>query len=369
MVESDTFGICSKGRIIHLEKDGGGLQTFNGRVTVQNLDRSSTTSSAITGGFIEYLHPRQISSVTTNSPDQVNVVPAPVVPAPSVQVLPEVIVVGYLPASGSGPSLAYYLSFQSMLGMSGSGGGGSATGPIGGGPGAGIYGPVGGARGVGLPLIGKNNLLVNYETSSTRPGIDVTAFMKCFSQIPDAGATCSVMIFTDLPVNDDPSYIFNILTGATGHCFLQLTKSNGAASVSQTFGFTTSKPLAVLGLPVAGKIVDNTGHKFNASFTMNLTAAQLQAAINAVIATGSSQQYDIWNHNCVDYALGIINTVRPGNPLKIVKLKDIETGELFSSPQGLYMTLGQMKEPGSPEAKNIIMNVVQHAGTSHGPCN
>jgi hypothetical protein len=124
-----------------------------------------------------------------------------------------------------------------------------------------------------------------------------------------------------------------------------------------------------LAFPVAGKIVDNAAHKYNASLTMSLTPAQLQTEISAITAIGNIPQYDMWENNCVDYAVGILNKVRPSNPLEVIKLKDPSSGDLYNTPQGLYMALDEMKQANGPEAKNITTDIVSHAGTSHGACN
>jgi hypothetical protein len=125
--------------------------------------------------------------------------------------------------------------------------------------------------------------------------------------------------------------------------------------------------MAVLAFPVAGKIVDNSLHKYNASITMNITPAQLTTEINAVIAAGSTPSYNMWDNNCVDYAIGILNAVRPSNPINVGMSIDPSTDEVYQTPQSLYIALQNLKNAGGADAANISMDVVKYAGTSTGP--
>jgi len=368
LLQTDSIGNCKRGKFVHIRRDSTDMKTFNGKISIANFQHVATVKKVT-----ENVSATEDCVVAEEELDADDC-EAAVVPSCS-GCLPEVIVVGYISSGGGGGgSISYgdYLNLVSLAsggastssGTSGSGGGsGSSNGTS-----SGIYSPVV-VPGKPAALQPSPDIMINYETSANNPAIDVPTFMKCFSTIPDAGATCSVTIYADLPVNDNPQYIFNILTGATGHSFLQLTKSNATQSVTQIIGFTTSKPLAVLGFPVAGKIVNNAGHKWNASLTMSLTPAQLQTEINAVNAFGSNQQYDMWEHNCVDYTTSIINQVRPGNPLEVGLTLDPSTGDSYNTPQGLYIALDQLKQMNGPDAKNITLDVVNHAGTSHGPCN
>jgi hypothetical protein len=360
LLQTDSLGNCNNGKIIHLEKGQVNDALFNGKISIQSLNRGQITSSVITDGYVEALHPRRFSGNTiTNSLD--------LLPDPA-QVLPEVIVVGYIPASG-GISYADYLYLEGLMGFSGNtGSGGSGAGSV---PSFGIYSPVSGG-GSGAGILPSHDLNINYESSIYKPGIDVAAYMKCFSLVPDPGAQCSVTIFTDLPVNDDPSAFFNWYTGATGHSFLQLTKTNGSQSVTQIVGFTAQKPFQAIGAsnPVASKMVDNADHKWNAALTMNITPSQLNSEIQQIRYLSGIMQYSISNYNCVDFALQVINTIRGVNPLIIPKYQiPGQPMSASNTPEGLYKLLDNMKVAGGAEAKNILTDVVLHAGTSHGACN
>jgi hypothetical protein len=382
LLRTDSLGNCQQSLIIGLDKDScRNCAVFNGRITLSGLNRQVLMSSVISQGYIEALH----SSPSISLMD----LPAPLQAGPPYQSLPEVIVVGYLPAtSGASPSLGDLVNLEA-LGSLGYGGGASA------GPGAGaggttgsgsfgssgngtiygasgsaeVYSPLNGGSGSGIQP--SNDVVVNFETSTSLPAINVSAYMQCFSSIPDAGAQCSVTIYADLPVNDNPQFIFNWNSGAVGHSFLQLTKTGTGGSVTQVIGFTASKPFQAMVSPgaVPSKIVDNQGHKFNASLTMNITSAQLNLEI-ATIEALSTINYDIVNYNCVNFSVQVLNAVRSGIPLVVPDFQIPGASQALSStPEGLYILLSQMKKAGGPEAGNIITNEILWAQMSHGACN
>src|SRR5207253_3731182 len=73
-----------------------------------------------------------------------------------------------------------------------------------GGGGSGNYGTAGGSGETLAPVIS-----VDVETGVSLPAIDIKKYMSFFNSIPDAGATCSIEIFADIPVDGDPSKFFN----------------------------------------------------------------------------------------------------------------------------------------------------------------
>ncbi|WP_018613941.1 hypothetical protein [Segetibacter koreensis] len=75
--------------------------------------------------------------------------------------------------------------------------------------------------------------LVDFEFIDNLTPIDISKYLKCFSTIPDYGATCSIAILVNIPVDDNPNSIFDFKQGATGHTFLQITKTNGGQTVTQ----------------------------------------------------------------------------------------------------------------------------------------
>src|SRR3712207_6707233 len=92
-------------------------------------------------------------------------------------------------------------------------------------------GPVGGTR--------PNNpvMAVDFEKQDDESPINIDQFVRCFDAIPDAGATCSIEILSDIPVDSDPNKIFSFDSRSPGHTFLNIRKSNGSQSASQNIGF------------------------------------------------------------------------------------------------------------------------------------
>ena len=119
---------------------------------------------------------------------------------------------------------------------------------------------------------------------------------------------------------------------------------------------------------VTSKIVDNQGHKYNASLTMNITPAQLATEIHTIEAL-SGTQYDLINYNCVNFSVAVMNAIRSTNPLVVPPMVSPEGTSLSNTPEGLYVALSRLKEAGGTDAPNIALDVVNFAGNSHGPCN
>jgi hypothetical protein len=354
LLRTDSIGEVNEGVFVNLKKNGGEPSLFNGWIDEWSLDRKQILSSDIDHGYIAALHAK------INPDTRANMLAPSIVPSPVYDELPDVMVVA---GTGSGISYTDYILLDHLLNFNPQPASGSS-------PLFGIYSPLqGGATG---GLQNSSDILINFETSSYSPAIDINAYLKCFSTLPDNGATCSITIYCDLPVNDDPSVIFNWYTGATGHVFLGLSKTNIDRTINQFIGFQPQKPFQsiIAGVPVASKMVDNGGHKWNAALTMTVSPDQLNSLISQIIFLSSSMLYSITTYNCVDFALQVINGVRGVNPILIPKFQ-IPGQPLSNSntPEGLYKELSAMKLGGGADANNIITNVVAHANLSHGPCN
>jgi hypothetical protein len=378
LLQTDSLGNCKKGHIILLDRPSHyDPAQFYGQIDVLSLQRKLELHSIISNGFAESLHPRLFSNTRTNDLTDIPLLlPAPTQMGPVYEELPEVMVVGYIsPNGGSGISYQELLSFESLINLGygspspGSGTGSATAAGSGGSAGSAVYSPLSGGSGSGIEP--SQDLIINYESSAGLPGINLQSYMQCFANIPDDAAQCSLSLLADLPVNDNPYIIFNWNSGAVGHCFLRLTKSGNGESVSQTIGFAPTKAFQALvsSVPVAGKMVDNGNHKYNASLTMPVTPLQLNTAIQA-IEKNSSALYDLVNFNCVNFSVQVINSIRPDNPLSVPLLQiPGNAASLSSTPEGLYILLNRMKAAGGPEASNIITDDILFAAPSHGPCN
>lgn len=370
LLTSDSSGNVSDGREVNLTRDPLIDYVFNGRIEIKDLQGKLISSNVVNNGYRVSDRIRQPGGSTVNSVENMFLVPA--VP---IEELPEVVVVGYYDAGGI--SLGDYI-FLSGLGGSGFGGAGSGSGNAGGGGGSAdggnsgtisaaysILRPAGGISSPASRTVVGRPTTISVETSYTKPGINLMAYLKCFSNIPDGGASYSVALLVDLPVNDDPTQVFNPLTGAVGHCFLGLTKSGSGQTVTQYFGFTSTRALAaIVGTVTPGKVVDNGGHKYNGLLTIPVTAGQFGIAMNE-IASLSSASYDLNKFNCVDFSLSVVNSFRPTTPIIPLPAQMPGGGLSINTPQGLYQTLQHIQNAGGTAVTGSIWN----AGSSHGQCN
>ena len=362
IVRTTGNGKLLRGKIVHL--DGSEIEVgegkvkrrvFEGSVSISSLDHREVLSSAIHNGYMAALHPQM------NTREQGT---EPVYP---VNVMPEVVVVAYV-HSGGGIDFSTWLRLTSFFynndtGTSSIAGGdyGSYYGSLDGG-GGGSYGDTGGG-GSG------ETIAVDIESYVDNPAINVDQYLKCFDNIPDDGATCSITIYADIPVDSDPSKYFNWNTESPGHCFLELKKTNGTQSVQQSIGFypATNWKNILNADPVDSKMVDNGHHEFNAALKMNVNPYLFKMAIGKIKEL-STMKYDMDEFNCTDFALEVFNYVR--TPLQIPQYVIPGGTQASNMPQGLYIKLQDMWLNNDPEKNNIIIDILKgYVGGSSGPCN
>lgn len=376
-------GSFSAGKIFNISKDAEPTQPktiarFNGKIQILSLKRNLLTASLITNGYVDAFHIKQGN-------------PSSKVEAVEIPLMPEVVVMCYITPDGGGYSYYDYYGLGSFF-SGGSSGGGNGGG--GSGSGSGMGGSIGGSSYynnsnpgdsiVGSPhpvhkavppVIDDEPILIDYEPVENLTAINMGQYLKCFSNVPDAGATCTIKIMTDIPVDSNPNEFFDWSLGSPGHTFLQLTKTNGSQTVQQNIGFypITGWKTIIAPTPLDSKFVDNAQHEFNASLSESLTPDKFQGALTHMQYLSSFIKYDIARYNCTDFALEVFNYKRGGNQLTI-PMYDIPPGgdapNGTATPGGLYLKLQEMKKPGSAEAVNItIPGYKGYAGISNGPCN
>lgn len=368
LVKLNVDGNIKEGRIIRL--NGGVLGVagdpvrigeWEGNISISPLNRESVVNSAVHRGYIEAFHPGLNTRETLLG----------------ASVLPEVVVVAYVdriePMDYSTwlwlNSFFYINNFTDSGGGGGgeSGSGGSYYGSLGGYSGGG--GTTGDTGNLGPAVSSDETMLIDLDTYVDHEAIDVEQYLKCFDNIPDAGATCSVEILTDIPVDSDPSKLFNWQTDSPGHVFLQLKKSNGTQFAQQSIGFypNTNWKNILNADPVDSKMVDDGGHEFNASLKMNVSPFNLRSVIGKIKEL-SKMKYDMDEFNCTDFALEVFNYVR--TPLEIPKYVLPGGTVVTNTPQGLYNKLLEMKQNNDPEAANTTVGFLKgYVGGSSGPCN
>lgn len=363
VLQTDSLGNIHDGKLVHLEKavtekTAGAEMDFNGFISIYSVDGRSSRF-VIRNGYFD----RGVRTAREES-----------FPVPKVDELPEVIVVGYITRAGGGISIGNYMQLQSLFNSYGTGYN-DGTGPNAVTGGSTVYSYLGGGgwQPVQNQATAVPDMIVSPETSYLRPPIDINAWTKCFSDLPDAGAVFSLTLFGDLPVDTDPTKGINLWDGNTGHCFMQLTKTTGDQTVTQVIGFTAESPMSAITNTdafVPGKLVDNAGHKYDCSITMNLRADGFLNVINKMKSLSGRMQYSVVNYDCLDYALDVFNSVRPGNPVRIDKTYSVSDpfSNIANGPK-LYTLLEDMFMSGSPEAANITIGGPRYVGESHGPCN
>ncbi len=406
LVHTDAGGSIRVGAAVHLENTTPAQSwQFSGSIRLRSLSGKDITQSQIVAGHILSLHTGKRLTTTPAGTKEVDVLPAP-----DADWLPEVVVVGY-----SGGSATPYISLDALLpgvgngnlginsgGSSGSAGSGSSGSP-GGGPGnssapsatppadptpSPTYSPLDPTR-FSHPSFGTSvvdPIEAEPEYADDLPVINIQKYFNCFDLVPSAGATYSIKLCADLPINNNPGASMNFSGGVNaGHSFLVITKSSGSSTITQCFGFYPQERPSLLNpfSPITSVLKDNGNREINASITMVITSDQFNAVkVGAINLCNSS--YSLDNSNCTDYALGVFNAART-NPLKIDPYIIREPGissptgisspgfdvTINSSPQQLYSKLSAMKSASDPEASNIQVDLSHNykSPASHGECN
>jgi hypothetical protein len=185
-----------------------------------------------------------------------------------------------------------------------------------------------------------STMIVDFDTYQPKPAMDIARWLDCFQTISDFGASCSIELFTDLPVDAKPEIFFNWDNQSPGHTFIQLKKSNLGRSMVLNVGLYPNQAWKTIYNTgsIAGKFINDSQHEFNASFKMVLTPEQFSKVISKMRLESKLNKYDIDDYNCTDFAVSIFNSVRSVDPIIIPKYQI--PGSLntkgSSTPQGLY---------------------------------
>jgi|GEM_PF-767196 len=401
LLRTDGSGNILQGQIVHLESVIVSQGSFSGKIQLSALSGRVLLRSTISNGYIDAFHP---SSHSGNQIKEIDSKTVTVLPAPDADWLPEVVVIGY--GSGSAPSS--YISLDGLLGPSGAGilaGGGGDAGSGGEASGGG-GGNSGGATGNSTPPpyspVDPSADLVRFSQEAglgvapalgleqeyvySIPTIDIRKFFNCFDLVPSEGATYSIQLCVDLPINSTPNASMNFSGGVNaGHTFLIVTKSGGGINVTQCFGFYPQTAPSIWNpfLAIPSVMKDNGDKEINASLMMSIDSKQFDAIKTSAINL-STTPYTLDKSNCTDYALGVFNSVR-STPLTMQPYVLRQSGiamangmssspitvTINNSPQNLYATLSVMKANGNTEESNIQLDLSHNLRSpiSHGSCN
>jgi len=199
--------------------------------------------------------------------------------------------------------------------------------------------------------------------------------LKCFDQIPDAGASFGMNLYVSIPSITHPAQPFDG-NWYPGHVMISIYKYNANQTIRQTIGFYPNSIANALGFSVDSKIVNDGDpqktHEYNASIIMNgLTASEFNTVLNT-LRTNSHRQCNLFNsYNCSDFAIDAFNSVRITNkliPLPYDPRISQYLPKIPSSPQATYMKLLVMKNNNSPESANIEIGVKKLVELSKGAC-
>jgi hypothetical protein len=212
--------------------------------------------------------------------------------------------------------------------------------------------------------------------------VDVLKMFNCFDNIPNSGATYSVRLLVDIPVNGHPFLPINLIEGGSpGHTFLELTKTNGNQSVTQTFGFYPETGLkSLLTVPVTSAIkndgdLNDGGHEYNASYTLNNVSGSEFITLQNMILSESLKDYDLNNYNCSHFATNVINSILVSyekiEPLPWQGIYPVTHMPIIfsNSPSGLYVKFNLIKNNGTWPESRIAINLNENAKLSKGECN
>jgi hypothetical protein len=216
------------------------------------------------------------------------------------------------------------------------------------------------------------------EYGDKQPETDLEKLLKCFDNVPNAGAVYTIKLNVDVANNNKPEKWFKVGSGV-GHVFLTITKMNEEQIVTQTFGFYRKgaiNPMSPFSTS-EGQIINNGNREINASIQMNISQAQFET-VKQKARDLQGNDYNIGSYNCANFALEVFNSVRANpittDPLHVVipNLLNFQGIDEYiqNSPQKLFTELKEMKEAGGPEASKIRID--QTHGTrsrlSDGPC-
>jgi hypothetical protein len=362
------------GRIVRLTGTGRGIDFFSsGSITVRDLRGGVLVQSAIVRGYVVTNHPKLLAHIRTLSvggksvsdwddEDELDDV--------DWDELPECVVVADTwDASDYEP----YVGASAVDYPTASGDYIPVDAPAPGG---------GGASGDSTVALA---IQPEVEYTNSLKVVNIKNVFNCFTLVPNAGATYTIQLCADVPVNSNPGASMDYLGGVSaGHSFLVVTKTNGSSSVTQSFGFYPAQSPSAWSAfdPMPSAVKDNGAHEINASITMNISEYQF-ATVQAGAIAYATNSYVLDSYNCTDYALGVFNSVRstpltlepytatiPGTSVNGVPLTPDTHFTINNSPQGLYNALTGMKSSGSAEAGNIQTDLSGKtlAPVSHGEC-
>lgn len=220
-----------------------------------------------------------------------------------------------------------------------------------------MYSDIGGG---GAPMT------IDLIESTDKEKIEVKKYTDCFGQISGDMATYTITIAADLPVDRNSCIFFDWKERFPGHAYVELSKSNPYSTVRQSFGFYPGVSFKVLtGHDINSKVVNDGGHEYQARYTISVSAAEFQAAVNKLI-TESTHPYNVSYYNCVNFAVNVFNAGGGNLSVPQYSIPGFGVPGGSSSPQGLYEQIRGMQLQGNPMAYTTQQK--EFMNPSNGPC-
>ncbi len=168
-------------------------------------------------------------------------------------------------------------------------------------------------------------------------------------------------------MDNDPSTFFNWSDASPGHTFIEFYKNDNGNLIEQNVGFYPNTPWKTVVGPdnIASKIVDDAGHEYQAKYTIAVTAAQFQNALQAA-QNYSNFEYNVAAFNCADYALDVFNSAGGNLTVPKFQIPGFPSDNGSNTPEGVYDAIQSQVQAGKPNA--MANGQKQWAGNSHGAC-
>jgi len=214
-----------------------------------------------------------------------------------------------------------------------------------------------------------------YEDQSQNETL-ANELMDCFLNIDtiSPSATYSLTIYVEQPIpnSDAPN------NGTDpGHTFISMSINdplNSDNNITQTLGFYPQDSVnPVTGNNVVdGLFVDNSGHNYHVSATINLNNSSFYQIVNQIDTLGNSTpEYDLENYNCTDFGITIANAAGMNLPdtegiwgidIPVIGFKELGSG---SNPGSLGQDIRNLSNP------DVTVNTTSGSAgpIGNGPCN
>lgn len=193
--------------------------------------------------------------------------------------------------------------------------------------------------------------------------INLNEYLECFSNAPTT-ANFKLTIYADQPVSNqndtwvNDGSIFNPDINV-GHTFIGLEMDDGGSVTSQTIGFYPSTGVNPVSPETVGAWVDDSGHHYDVSASINLNHSDFTTLIGNISNLGTPQ-YNLNSLNCTDAGIQICNSVG----MDIPDTNGSWPGGSGSNPGNLGQDLRSLN------SSNVTTNTTGGTAPSgDGPCN